>query len=176
MCDPVTLSYAALGIMAAGTVYSHNEQAKQYERQAANIQRASDLEALDLMRQSGQQREATAQDMNEAARRAREDAALFEVQAGEYGSGLSQARGLSVMGIQQSEQMATIARNEGIAQGEIGFRSIQSRELARQRLDSLSRPSRTGTLLTIGAQAVGTQTTVRRYQDQQDATKKASPK
>jgi ATPase subunit of ABC transporter with duplicated ATPase domains len=153
MCEPTTI--AMLTIAAMSAVTSHQQQSQMVEAQTEAINREQRLQENDLARQQGQQHAAAAAQMNEQARRAQKDMALFEVVTGEYGGGNSAARAGAVSTIQNGEALATIGQNASNAQGETSFRSLAVSSQAQSRLASLQRPSNLGTALRIGAAGLG---------------------
>lgn len=150
MCDPVSIS---LGLSAATAVTSYAGMSASAEGQGEAVKRASQLQQMDLERQAGQQREAAAQQVNEQARAAQRDAALFDVIAGEYGGGNTADRTAAVARVQQGENLATMGRNAELASQENRFASLATTSAANARLASIQRPSLIGTALQIGGAA-----------------------
>lgn len=153
MCEPTSL--AMLAIAAVSAVSAHQQQSQMVESQTEAINREQKLQENDLARQQEQQNAAATAQMNEQARRAQKDMALFEVVTGEYGGGNSANRAGAVSTIQNGEALATIAQNANTAQGETSFRTLAASSQAQSRLASLQRPSNLGTALRIGAAGLG---------------------
>ena len=93
--------------------------------------------------------------MNAAARKALQDAALFDVVAGEYGGGNSIDRARTIGNLQANETLATIAANARNAQSETGFRRLATLDQTQAKLAAINRPSVLGTALKIGGAAAG---------------------
>lgn len=158
MCEPTTLTLVSLGISAASAVAAHQQQSGQAKNQQAAIEREARLQQADLVRQRDQQFDAANAEMNEHARQAMQEMAMFDVVAGEYGGGNSVDRARTVGDVQNGEQLATISHNASIASGESSFRSLSVREQALSRIGAIQRPSNLGTALQIGSAAVNAYT------------------
>jgi hypothetical protein len=147
MCEPTTLTMLGIAIVGA---FAANDQQRASSNRAADATKAqNDLVQNDLARQTEQQDAAGRAQMNDANRKALHDSALFDAVAGEYGGGNSVDRARAVGGLQQSEQLATIASNTRTAQGETAFQSLATMVNAQGRLNSLQYPSWIGTGLQI---------------------------
>jgi hypothetical protein len=153
MCDPVSIAYVGLALSATATAAQYDTQRSTANTQADAVRRSLDMEQMDVARQQGQQQEATAQQMNDHARKAREDAALFDTAAGEYGGGNSAARGATIGNLQANEALATISQNGKTAVSESAFGGTAATSRANGQLASLSQPSGLGALLSIGGAA-----------------------
>jgi hypothetical protein len=159
MCEPTTiLLVASAAISAVGAGVQYEGQRKQASQAADNTRKEAARAQMDLQRQHDQQQVAVTADMNEAARKALHDAALFDAVAGEYGEGRSTDRARTVGGIQTGEHLATIAANGQTAQSETGLRGHSIGSMANERLASIGGPSLFGTALQIGGAAVGAYT------------------
>lgn len=165
----------SLAMSAIGTGVAFQQQSKAADAQAEAIEQERKLQQNDLARQQDQQTAAAADEMNEQARQALADTALFDVITGEYGGGNTANRGMAVMGVQQGEQMATIGSNAKLAASETGFRSYAVNSRSASQAANISRPSAFGTLLTIGAQATSTYASHRQQQARLDQTTKPKP-
>lgn len=154
MClDPITLSALSVGMSALGAITGYQGQSNQAGAQERAINQAHDQELMDIQRQAQQQHDAGADQMNEHARKAHEDSALFQTVATESGGGASVARA-GVIGNQQADAgLATLADNAQKGLAENSFSAGASTSRAAGRISSISRPSLLGTLLTIGGSA-----------------------
>jgi hypothetical protein len=151
MCEPTTLALISIGLTAASGVAGYQMQSKAAKQQEASIRADEALQQNDLARQRDQQHEAAAAQMNEQARAAQREMALFDVVSGEYGGGNTDTRGRAVASLQDSEQLATLADNAQTAFGENSFASMASSSRAQSRIAGIQRPSAFGTALQIGA-------------------------
>lgn len=146
----LTLMKVSAGISAASALASYAQGTATAKAQTEAVKRNADLQQADLDRQAGEQREAEAAQMNEQARSARKDMALFDAVAGEYGGGVSVDRASAAMGIQQGEGTATLAKNSDNAGRQNSMTSLALQARTGSQLASISRPSLIGTALTIG--------------------------
>lgn len=153
MCDPVSATMAGLAI--AGTLEAHKAGVKAAENQSEALSKAADLKQADLDRQMLQQGAANAEEMNAAHRSALNDMATLDTLSGEYGGGNTVARGRSVLQIQQDETLATVGANARNGLAEIGHASIASDQNALSQIRAIQYPSKVGTMLQIGTQALG---------------------
>jgi hypothetical protein len=144
---------ASFAMAATGAVVSHQNASAQAKQTEAAIKKEESLQQADLMRQRDQQYAASAAEMNEHARTAMKEAALFDVVTGEYGGGTTTDRAATIGRMQNNEQLATMQSNASTAAGENSFRSNSIREMALSRIGSIQRPSNLGTALQIGAAA-----------------------
>lgn len=149
----MSIQGAALGLSALGAITSYQGQANQAGAQERAINQAHDQELMDGQRQAQQQHDAAADQMNEHARKSREDAALFQVVAAESGGGTSVARAGVIGGQQADAGLATLADNAQKGLAENSFAAGASTSRAAGRISSISRPSLLGTMLTIGGAA-----------------------
>ena len=157
MClDPVTLGITASQMMAASAaitvasaVASNQSQAAQAAAQAKAVQQNRDAEHMDAERQQQQAAEVAAGTTNAHAMQAYKDMASFDAIAGEAGGGVTPQRGAAAMGIQQGQDLATVASNARKTQGEITYSDIASGNKATQGLASIKQPSLTELGLTI---------------------------
>lgn len=149
---------ASLAISAASAAGSYYVGSKNADAQEAATKQADNLQQADYARQQQQQREAAAAQMNDHARQAAKDAALFDVVTGEYGGGNSVSRAQSVSGIQTSENLATLSKNAGntLAEGTLQANAAHMQSLAK--LNTIQRPSILGTGLQLASAAVNYQT------------------
>lgn len=151
----LTLMKVSAAMSAATAVASYAQGNAVADAQEQAIKQNAALQQADLDRQAGEQREADASQMNEQARAAMKDMALFDVVAGEFGGGVSSDRASASMGIQQGEATATLAKNsDNVArQGSMTSLALQAR--TGSQLASISRPSLIGTALSIGGTYAG---------------------
>ena len=154
MCEPTTLAYIAFAAAAAGAVAQHDQARSTGNKMADAAKRENELIQADLTRQSDQQDAAARAEMNAANRKAMQDAALFDVVAGEYGGGNSVDRARTLGNLQANENLATIAANARTGQSETGFRRLATLDQAQAKLAGINRPSVLGTALQIGGAAV----------------------
>lgn len=155
MCEPTTIALASLALSAATTAAAYVQADENADRQQESLDKAEALNQMDLARQRDQEAQAGAQQMNEAARQAKQDMSLFDAYAGEYGGGVSVTRGRAAQGIQSSEKLATINQNIKTGLSENGFASAASVQQTNSRLAAIQRPSALGSTLQIGAQGLG---------------------
>lgn len=154
MCEPTTIALAGLALSAATTAAAYVQADENADRQQEALDKAEALNQMDLSRQRDQQAQAGAQQMNEAARQASKDMALFDVYAGEFGGGNSVDRAGTVKSVQNGEALATINQNIKTGMSENAFASAASVQQTNSRLASIQRPSAIGTTLQIGAQGL----------------------
>ena len=133
---------------------AHKAGVKAAEQQSQALSQAADLRQADLDRQMLQQGAASAEEMNAAHRSAMSDMATLDTLSGEYGGGNTVARGRSVLAAQQDETLATVGANARNGLAEIGHASIASNQNALSQIRAIQAPSRAGTMLQIGSQAV----------------------
>lgn len=153
MCVPVAI--IGLAISAASAVASHAAQNSAAKSSARGLRQAEDQQQMDLIRQADEQQEAAGQQMNEHARSAMRDAALFDTVAGEYGGGNTVDRAASVGGVQQGEQLATIGRSAELASQNNRNASLATTQRTNASLASVRMPSSVGLALQIGGQIGG---------------------
>lgn len=146
----LTLMKVSAGISAATALASYAQGTATASAQEEAIKRNAALQQADLDRQAGEQREAEAAQMNEQARSAMKDMALFDAVAGEFGGGVSNDRAAAALAIQQGEGTATMAKNSDNAARQNSMTSLALQAQAGSQLASISRPSLIGTALTIG--------------------------
>lgn len=155
MClDPATLSaltLAAQATGAVGTLVVANDSAK---KQGAAIAEEAASAQEDLRRRQQQEQEAAAQAINEEARAAMKDRALFDALSGEMGGGNSVDRARAAGEVQTGERLATTARNGQLATTETAFRSAAVNRSANSQLASLQGGSVLGTALKLGSAAL----------------------
>ncbi|KGM41695.1 hypothetical protein JY96_20945 [Aquabacterium sp. NJ1] len=144
---------AGLSIMA--TLQAHKEGVKAAENQSEALSKAEDMRQADLSRQMEQQNAAAADEMHAAHKAALADMATLDTISGEYGGGNTVSRGRSVQQLQQDENLATVNANNRNAMAEIGQASIASRQNALSQIKAITAPSKVGTMLQIGTQAMG---------------------
>lgn len=154
MCaDPVTLTLMA--ISAATTISQHNAQMEGAKNQQDALDLNNRVTHMDLQRQAGQQAEQAAGENNAYAAAARRDMATLETFNGEYGGGNTGSRAMSVMGVQQGQDFATIGSNAMKKQGEISLSSTASNLSTSQGMAAINKPTIAGSLLTIAGQTAG---------------------
>lgn len=151
--DPVTLAMLSVAVSSAGAITSYESQRSQANTQRDAIKAASDMEMMGLARQQDQQREAGAAQINEHARRARAEAAMFETVMAEQG-GNTVGRVAAIGDLQAGEAAATISSNTQKGLTESAFQGQSTRSRTAGQLSSISGPSLAGTLLTIGGSAL----------------------
>ena len=145
-----------LAIAVLGSAANYQSQDQTNKRTAKAQQDANNLTQNDLARQQDQQYSAASAQMNDAAKRALHDQALFDTVAGEYGGGKSVDRISNVGTVNAGETLATIASNASTAASETAFRGLSATAMANSRLASMQQPSMLGTALQIGGAALGT--------------------
>ena len=163
MCN-LALAGLALGAGSAGASFlGQRQQAKQqlaYQRQASIAeQKRAQQEQMSIRMRQGQEQEATAREINEMSKKAREASATALVSAGE--SGLS---GLSVdallndytrqelaynMGITRKQEMKDV--QTGLALTDAGFRTVNN-QIGINRV--VSKPGFLEGALSIGSSAI----------------------
>jgi len=151
MCEPASIGYVAVAVVAAVTGYAENRQTA--KRQDNAIRTTTEMEQMDLNRQADQMNEAARAQMNDAARKATHDQALFDVVAGEYGGGNSVDRARTIGDIQSNENLSVIATNSQNAASENGFAHLATTAQANAKLAAINQPSGWGTALQIGGAA-----------------------
>lgn len=169
MCEPTTIALVSLALTAAAGAATYVQAEENADKQQEQLDKAENLNQMDLARQRDQQAQAGAQQMNEAGRQAVKDGALFDAITGEFGGGVSVDRAGAGQGIQNSEKLATINQNVKAGMSENGFASMASVQQTNSRLAAIQRPSAIGTALQIGAQATSTYSS---YQGRQAGVKK----
>lgn len=165
MCaDPGTL--AVLQLVASGAQAAMQFQAQQdaaNAQDAANeIQRKQLMQEreqarMDAERQSQQQYEQSAAEVNQYAAQARRDMASFDALLGEGAGGVTAARKVAAIGIQDGQDYATLAANSTKAQAEIGLNERASINATNQKIAAIrpaDRPSLLGTALQIGGAGI----------------------
>lgn len=151
----LTLAKVSAGMSAATAALSYVQGNAQASAQSQAIQRNAEMQQADLDRRAGEQAQATAAQMNDQARKAQADMALFDTISGEFGGGVTQQRASAAMGIQQGEALATIGKNHDSTARQGSFDSLALKSQTASQLASISRPSLLGTALTIGGSYVG---------------------
>lgn len=142
--DPVTWYYLITAIVS---LFVADDQAS---KQARAVEKASQQRENDRKRQQDEAfRQGTAQ-VNEESRRAREDMALFDTLAGEFGGGRSVDRVRTIANVQNSERMATLGNNSRLQLAQIGFDGLANEARTNSQLAAIDRPSVLGSALTIG--------------------------
>lgn len=154
MCEPTTLMMASLAITAATTAASLDTQRKTGNQQADAIQKSQDLQDLDAARQQTELASQGAEAMNEGARRTQSQMATLDAISGEYGGGLTADRSRAVMGLQNSENLATVASNAKSAMNEAAAGSYASRARSQSQMAAIQRPSVALAGLQIGGAAL----------------------
>ena len=155
MCEPTTILMAtSLAVSAIGAGVSYDSGRKSANQQADAIKTANDLQALDTAREQSQLAQEGAEQMNDAQRRSVAHMATLDAIAGEYGGGASVDRSGAVMGIQSSEELATIASNAKSKLNESAAAGYARNARAASQLKSIQRPSLAATGLQIGAAAL----------------------
>ena len=141
MCDPVSLGVAglALGATTAGASFAgQRQQAKRqmaYQKQASIAeQKRAQQEQTSIRMRQGQENEATAREINEMSKQAREAVSTAKVSAGESGvSGVSvdalltdyENQSLAYnMGITRQQEMKDV--QAGLAMTDAGFRTVNN--------------------------------------------------
>jgi len=139
MCDPISIATTVLSAVSAGAQYSgQRQQAKQqmaYQRQASIAeQKRAQQEQQSIRMRQGQENEATAREINEMSKKAREAVATAKVSAGEAGvSGLSvdalltdyENQSLAYnMGLTRQQEMKDV--QTGLALTDAGFRTMNN--------------------------------------------------
>jgi len=152
MCLPVPV--LMLLASSASAIAQHQAASDAADNQAKAIQQTRDLERMDATRQQQLAYEAAAGEANAHAMQANKDMASFEALAGESGGGLSMTRGLTTMGIQNGQDMATLASNSRTKGGDIAMGDIASGVRATSSMASVQRPSSLQTGLTIAGAAM----------------------
>jgi hypothetical protein len=150
MCGPLIVPLVQLGITAVSAAAAYEGARKNASAQADAVNKSAISTQMDIQRQADQQTEAAMQQMNEHARAAARDSALFSTITGEYGGGNTADRGAAVQGIQQDERLASLARNSDMASQELATASMANKDNANARLASIQQPSALGTALQIG--------------------------
>jgi len=143
-----------LAITAVSTAMQYTAASNAAEATAQSTKIAGQLQQQDLAIQRDQQHEAAAQQVNEHARAAMRDAALFDTVSGEYGGGNSTDRAATVASIQRDEQLAVLSRNAEMGAQSSSMASMASSHNTQARLASIQRPSALGAALKIGGAAV----------------------
>ena len=152
--DPITLTLLSTALAATTTVVGVDSAQKNAYQQRLAVDKAGALEQMDLTRQSQQQAEAGASQMNDHARKAREDAALLQVISGETGGGATADRLAAIGNLQAGEGAATISSNVQKGLSENAFQANAAKVRQGNQLASISGPSMLGAALTIGGQAL----------------------
>ena len=153
MCEPTTIAVMSLALATASAGAQYENTRKTASQTADNANRAAESAQADLNRQQQQTDAATAQQMNEAARKAQKDSALFDVVAGEYGGGNSVDRARTIGNLQTNENLATMTSNARTGAAENGFSQLATIAQAKARLAAINQPSMLGTALQIGGAA-----------------------
>lgn len=164
MCDITGASYLAIAsavIGAAGSAVQYSASKRQANAYQLQLENDAKTQQAALGRQAEQEARAGAGEMNEVARKALADRALFDVVAGEYGEGNSVDRARTIGSIQADERIATIQDNYGASASERGFQATDLRRSAQDRMASISRPSWLGTGLRIAGAATNAYTDYR---------------
>lgn len=173
MCDPVSIAIAGLALSAATTYASYAAAEDNADKQQEALDKAENLNQMDLARQRDQQAQAGAQQMNEAGRQAAKDGALFDAISGEFGGGVSVDRAGAGQGIQNSEKLATINQNVKAGMSENGFASMASVQQTNSRLAAIQRPSAIGSSLQLGASGLNIYSNYRKQTAEIEAQKQA---
>lgn len=150
----MTAASAAAQYSSAQDAANKQEEANNNKRQALDQQR--DGERMDLERQQQAEQEAAAAAGNAHAMQATKDMASFMAIAGESGGGASAGRGAAAIGIQNGQDMATLASNSRKQQVEIGMGDFASRNRAitgKAAIQAVAQPSLLQSALTIGGAA-----------------------
>ncbi len=106
----------------------------------------------DLARQRQEEYEHQADEVNKYAASARRDQATFDALLGESGEGNTAQRRLSVLGITQGQDFATLTSNANRVNSEAGYQSAALTTQRNQKVASLRAPDKVsgfGTALTI---------------------------
>ena len=161
MCMPgaETLAMLTLASGAASALASHQAAGASADAQDAQneltknlLLQEQSLTQMDLERQRQQERDAAASEANAYASQALKDQGELDAILGEGFAGNTAGRKTAVMGIQQGQDIATLASNSNRVQAELGFASSAASNATSQRIASLrpaDRPSKFGTALTI---------------------------
>lgn len=137
MCNPVAVAVVS-GLQAGAQFYGQRKQAEQqmaYQKQASIAeQKRAQQEQMSIRMRQGQEQEATAREINEMSKKAREASATAVVSAGESGvSGLSVDALLNDytrqelaynMGITRKQEMKDV--QTGLALTDAGFRTVNN--------------------------------------------------
>lgn len=160
MClDPGTLAALQLATAATAAVAAYqgqssmaDAQAKGNEIQTKQFLLEADQSRMDAERQRSEQYQAAAAETNRYAAEARANLASYDALLGEGAAGNTAGRKLATVGVQNGENLSTLASNATRVQAEIGMGERSSLNATNQKLASLrpvERPSLAGTALTI---------------------------
>jgi hypothetical protein len=139
MCVAVPVAMLIISAASAAASYASQQQQAKTQAQALNQEHA--LQQNDLNRQQEQNDQQARQAMNEQARAAMHDMALFDTVTGEFGGGISASRAATVATVQNGEALATIAGNRDKAQTESRFQSLATTARSNSMLASIRQPS-----------------------------------
>lgn len=148
------LAAIALATSTYATIQAHNIQQDAANKQGEAIKLTRDLARMDAEREQQQAAEVAAAEANEHSMQAMKDMAAFDAIAAETGGGVSMQRGSVAIGVQNGQDMATVASNARRTQTEIGMGDLAAGTRAQQRLAAIQRPSSTLTALTIAGHGV----------------------
>jgi hypothetical protein len=152
MC--VAVPVAMLIVSIASAVASAAAQKQQAVNQERGLRAQAAQQQNDLNRQQDQIDQQASQAMNEQARKAMHDMALFDTVTGEYGGGHSTDRASAVSMVQNGENLATLDGNRKGAVMENRFESLAVKSAAQARMASIQQPSWIETGLKIGSSYV----------------------
>ena len=156
---------AAMTAASAAAQYSSAQDAANKQEEANNNKKKAldqqlDGERMDLERQQQAEQEAAAAAGNAHAMQATKDMASFMAITGESGGGVSAGRGAAAIGIQNGQDMATLASNSRKKQVEIGMGDFASRNRnasSKAAIQSVAQPSLLQAGLTIAGAGVNYQ-------------------
>lgn len=153
MCEPTTISMVMMGIAAAGAVAQQDAQRKQVNTQQDALKRQAEDDANTRGLQMAQVSEAAAKEANDRNKAAREEAAVYDAIAGEYGGGVSAERQSANVMFNRDNDLSTVTANKDRQLSQLGHEGSAAGFKYQSQLASLNRPSTLGTALKIAGSA-----------------------
>lgn len=152
MCfEPTTLAYLTLAASAVGTGVQYEQQRQSANVQADAIEREQNAQLNDQARIMEQQRQSDMAQANAYADQARARMAHMETILGEGGSGVTGDRKLTALGLEQGQDMVTLADNARKRSEDLSFGSYATKVRGSNALASISQPSLLGSGLTLAS-------------------------
>ena len=156
MCEPTTIAIASFVIASASAVAANDQQRRSTNTMIDQEQEARRMRLADSQAAQAQVIQQSNEQASERAMQLQREMAFLEASSAEYGGGVTQNRLASMANMAGGRDLATINANRDAELTQLARADQADIVNTRNRLASISSngPSRTGTLLQIGAAAV----------------------
>tara|TARA_R100000951_G_scaffold78563_1_gene66317 strand:+ start:5765 stop:6361 length:597 start_codon:yes stop_codon:yes gene_type:complete len=154
MCDALTI--AAIGMQTMGALESNRAQGKAYEANAAAANQAKIDEDRMINLQQAQEEEKAAQQRIATDLQTQQTASRAQVAAGQTGGFLNNNAVMQDIMRQGLAANTVTSQNLDRTVSQLGEERAGAMNRAQSRINSVARPSRTATMLQIGASAAST--------------------